>query len=222
MLAPLNVILFDQIRALASVEPSDDIQSLIVEGNGRVEVPARVQAPDLSPRVTCHIVHLALVHALTRQATTDRVDTTSTPASQDRGQGMGSSFKDHVTTLLQTLVNELVTAFCGFTWLAAPRQKDATFLVFYGHEVSRYLDIDDVATVRVRREIVHEEVVRIVDEKVKRVDHFAVVADQGHLYCLLDDLTQGLFRAEFFTQQFNLHLLLRFLDQELSLADDLF
>ena len=99
---------------------------------------------------------------------------------------MGSPLKDHVTPLLQALVYELVARLCGFTRFATSGQENPAFLVLYRHEVRRYLDVDDVGAVRMRAEVVHEQVMRIVDKEVQGVDHLAVVANQGHFDRLLN------------------------------------
>lgn len=39
-----------------------------------------------------------------------------------------------------------------------------------------------------RAEVVHEEVVRVVNEEVERVEHVSVVLEHGHLQRRLDDL----------------------------------
>jgi len=44
MLASSDVVFFNQIRPLATVEPSYDIESGVVEGDCRVEVSAGVEA----------------------------------------------------------------------------------------------------------------------------------------------------------------------------------
>ena len=74
VLSPLDVVLFDEIRTLASIESSYDIQGLIVESNCCVEVAACVQASHLRPSVAAHIVHFTLVHRLAGQGASDRVD----------------------------------------------------------------------------------------------------------------------------------------------------
>ena len=70
-------------------------------------------------------------------------------------------------------------------------------------------------------EIVHEQVVRVVDEEMKCVDHFPIVAYQGHLDRLLDHLRYRLLGPLFLLEQLDLHLLLGLLQQELGLPDDL-
>ena len=62
MLPSLNVILLDEVRALASIEPSHDVQSLAVKSDSCMEVAARIEASHLRPSVTADIVHFALVH----------------------------------------------------------------------------------------------------------------------------------------------------------------
>jgi len=74
----------------------------------------------------------------------------------------------------------------------------------------------------VRTEVVHEQIVCVVDKEVKGVNHFSVVSNQWHLDCLLHDLRYGLFCALLFLQELNLHLLLRFFQQKFGFSNDLF
>ena len=72
-----------------------------------------------------------------------------------------------------------------------------------------------------RTEIVHEQVVRVVDEEMKCVDHFPVVAYQWHLDRLFDYFRYCLLGPLLLLEQLNLHLLLRLLQEELGLPNDL-
>ena len=54
--------------------------------------------------------------------------------------------------------------------------------------------------------IVHEQVVRVVDKEVKCVNHLAIITNQGHLDCLLNDFGYGLLGALLFLKQLDLHL----------------
>lgn len=134
---------------------------------------------------------------------------------------MCSSFEDHVPPLFKTLIDELVAALGGLAGLAATREEYATFFVLDGHEVCWDLDVDDVGAVGVRAKVVHEQVVRVVDEKVERVNHLAVVADQWHFYGLFHYLCDRLLRSLLLLQQLDLHLLFGLFEQELGLADHL-
>lgn len=73
-----------------------------------------------------------------------------------------------------------------------------------------------------RAEVVHEQIVRIVDKEMKGVHHLSVVSNQWHLDCLLYDFRYGLFCALLFLQEFNLHLLLRFFSQKFGFSNNLF
>lgn len=59
-----------------------------------------------------------------------------------------------------------------------------------------------------RLEIVHEEVMSIVNEEVKCVNHLPVIANQWHLDCLLHYFDDSLFRLCLLLQKLDLHLLL--------------
>lgn len=71
-------------------------------------------------------------------------------------------------------------------------------------------------------EVVHEQVVRVVNEEMKCVDHFSIVAYQWHLDRLFDYLRYCLLGPLLLLEQLNLHLLLGLLQEELGLPDDLF
>ena len=67
VLAPLNVVLLDQVGTLTAVETSHHVQSLVVKCDRRVEVSSCVQTGDLGPCVAPDIIYLTLVHRLARQ-----------------------------------------------------------------------------------------------------------------------------------------------------------
>jgi len=82
VLASTDVVLFYQVGALATIEASNDVEGLVIEGDRGVEVSPGVQTCDLRPGVTRDIVHLALVHRLTREGTSDRVDLRAASSSE--------------------------------------------------------------------------------------------------------------------------------------------
>ena len=67
MLAPLNIVLLNEVGTLTAVEAGHHVKSLVVERDRRVEVPSCVQTGDLGPSVTTDVIHFALVHGLARQ-----------------------------------------------------------------------------------------------------------------------------------------------------------
>jgi len=89
---------------------------------------------------------------------------------------MSSSFEQHIPSLHEPLLHEFVAALCCLSRLASSREEDAAFFVLHRHEVSRNLDVDDVGSVGVTSEVVHEEVVRVVNEEMQSVQHLLVVA----------------------------------------------
>ena len=121
---------------------------------------------------------------------------------------MGTPLKDHVSPLLEPLIDELIAALCGFAWLAATGQEDTAFLVLDGHEIGWYLDVDDVGAIAMRAKVVHEQVVRVVDKEVESIDHLTVVPNQWHLYRLVDHLLNRRLRSLLLLQEFHRHLLL--------------
>ena len=72
-----------------------------------------------------------------------------------------------------------------------------------------------------RPEIVHEQVVRIVNEEVQRVEHLLIVADERHLQILVDHLLELRLGLVFFVYELYLTLLLALLDEEVRVPDDL-
>ena len=135
---------------------------------------------------------------------------------------MSTPFKDHVSALLKPLIDELITAFCGFSRLTTSGQEDSAFFVLHRHEVGRYFYVHNIRTVAVRAEVVHEEIVRIVNEKVKSVDHLAVVANQRHLDRLVNYFLYGGLCALLLLEELYRHLLFRFFQQKFGLSDNLF
>ena len=67
MLAPLDVVLFDEIGALTAVEAGHYVEGLVVERDRRVEVAPRIQTGDLSPSVTTDVIYFTLVHGFAWQ-----------------------------------------------------------------------------------------------------------------------------------------------------------
>ena len=207
VLAPLNIVLLDQVGTLAAVEASHHVKSLVVERDRRVEVSSCVQTGDLGPSVATDVIHFALVHGLARQRGANSVDPRPGAASEDRSQSVSPSLEDHVSPLLQPLVDELIAGLRGLARLTTSGQEDSTLFILHGHEVGRYLYVHDVGAIRMRAEVVHEQVVRIVDKEVKSVNHLAVVANQGHLYRLFHNLGYGLLGSLLLLKQLDLHLL---------------
>ena len=72
-----------------------------------------------------------------------------------------------------------------------------------------------------RPKIVHEQVVSVVHEEMKCVKHFLVVADQGHLEILVDNLAELRLRLVFLMDKLDLPLLVRLFQQEVGVPDDL-
>ena len=70
-------------------------------------------------------------------------------------------------------------------------------------------------------EVVHEQVVCVVNKEVQCVNHLSVIANQGHFDCLVYDLDNRLFCLVFLLEQFDLHLLLRLFHQEVCFSDQL-
>ena len=90
---------------------------------------------------------------------------------------MSPSLEDHVPSLLQPLVDELIAGLRGLARLTTTGQEDSTLFILHGHEVGRYLYVHDVRAIRMRTEVVHEQVVCVVDKEVKSVYHLAIVAN---------------------------------------------
>lgn len=134
---------------------------------------------------------------------------------------MSPSFEQHVTSLYEPFFDKLVAALCCFARFSTTRQEYSTFLVLYRHEVSRYLDINNIAAIAMRPEIVHEQVVRVVNEEVQSVEHLFVVADERHFQVLVDHLLQLRLGLVFLVDQLDLTLLLGLLQQEVSVTNDL-
>ena len=62
VLSPSDIVLFDQIRSLATVKARNNVERCIVKGNRRVEIASSVEARNLRPSIGGNIVHFALVH----------------------------------------------------------------------------------------------------------------------------------------------------------------
>ena len=103
---------------------------------------------------------------------------------------MCSSLKKHVSSLDQPLFDEFVAALGCLSRLATSCEEDSALFIFYGHEIGRDLDVDDIGPVAMRPEVVHEQVVCIVNKEVQSIQHFFVVAHQWHLQVLVNNFSQ--------------------------------
>lgn len=135
---------------------------------------------------------------------------------------MGPPFKNHIAPLLKPFVDKLITRFRRLARFTSTSQKDSSFLILNRHEVRRNLDVNDIAPVAVRRKVIHEQVVCVIHEEVKRVYHLPVVTYEWHLDRLLHNLAQCRFCLRLFLEQFNLHLLFTLFQEELGLSQHLF
>ena len=142
-----------------------------------MEIPSCVQAGHLCPRVASHVIDLTLVHAFARQGAPDGVDLTPAPTCQYARERVRPPLKDHVTSLLQSLVDELIARLCSLAGLSSSRQEDPSFLILHTHEVRRNLDVDDIRPVGMAGEVVHEQVVCVIHKEMKSVNHLSVVSD---------------------------------------------
>lgn len=98
---------------------------------------------------------------------------------------MGSSLKEHIFSLNKSLFYKLVRAFGCFSWFSSSRKEDPSFFSLNRHKICRYLYIHDIRAIRVSPEVVHKQVMRVVDEEVQRVNHVSVVVKQRHFYSLV-------------------------------------
>ena len=72
-----------------------------------------------------------------------------------------------------------------------------------------------------RPEIIHEQIVSVVDEEVQRVQHLLVVAHERHFQILINDLFELGLSLVFFVDQLNLPLLLRLFQEEIGIPYNL-
>ena len=70
-------------------------------------------------------------------------------------------------------------------------------------------------------EIVHKEVVSIVDKEVQGIEHLFVVPDKRHFQILVNDLLKFLLRLILLMDELDLPLLLGFFQEEVCVTDDL-
>lgn len=116
--------------------------------------------------------------------------------------------EQHVSPLNQSLLHELIAALGSLTWLASTSQEYTSFFVLDRHEVGRYLDVHNVGPVTMRPEVVHEQVMSIVDEEMKGVKHLLVIPDQRHLQILIHHLFEFAFGLVFLVDELDLSLLI--------------
>ena len=165
----LQVKFLDKVGTLPSIESSYNVEVLVFKCKCCVEVSSGVQVRDLAPLVRRDIVDLALVHTLRWQTASDRENLTLLLLNEDACQSVGSPLEKHVSPLNQAFFHELVAAFCGFARFTATSEENPPLLILDWHEVGRDLDIHNVWAIAVRPKIVHEQVVRVVNEKMQSV-----------------------------------------------------
>lgn len=187
-----------------------------------MEVASCIERCNLLPLVSLNVVNFTLIHRFLWQGAPNRVNHAAVAINQHRGQSVRSPFEYHVAPLHQPFIQELITGFRGFPRLAATRQEYPSFLVLDRHEVCRDLDVHNVTAVAVRLKVVQEQIVRVVYEEVQCVEHFPIVANQWHLDAVLDEFVQLLPSLLLLLQQFNLHLLVGFPEQERGFSAALF
>lgn len=166
MWLPSDIILFNQVCPLTAIEPSYNIERRVIECYRSVKVPSRIQRSNLSPYIAANIIDFTLIHWFTGQRTSNCVNLWTVTIHENRGQCVCSSLENHIATLDEALVNEFVAVFCCFAGLAAACKENATLFVFNRHEVSWNFDVNYVRAIGMWLEVVHEQVMSIVNEEM--------------------------------------------------------
>jgi hypothetical protein len=187
-LSALQVELLYQISTLTTIETSHHIQRRAIESDCGMEVSFCVEARQLSPMVESNIVDLAFVHGFIWQRGTYGKYLTFLPFHQYTCESMSSSFKKHISPLNESFLDKFIAKLCRFSWFTSTSQEYASFLVLNRHEICRDLNVDNIRPIAVGPEIVHKQIVSIVYEEVKSVEHIPVVFENGHLECRFNDL----------------------------------
>jgi len=186
-----------------------------------VEVAFGVETGHRGPGVCLDIIDLTFIHGLIGQGRAYRKDLGLAPVRQHTGQCVRPPLKQHVSSLDQPLLQELIAIFCGFSGLPTSSEEDPALFVLDRHEVGRDLDVDHIGAVAVRPEVVHEQIVSVIHKKVQRIQHVSVVDDAGDFDGLLDELLDLLFRPVLILDQLYTSLLVLFLEQVLAFLEDL-
>ena len=101
--------------------------------------------------------------------------------NEDACQSVRPPLKQHVSPLNKSFLDKFVATFGCFARLSTTSQEDASLFIFNGHEVSWYFNVNYIRPIRMRSEIVHEQVVSVVNKEVERVKHLFVVTHKRHL-----------------------------------------
>ena len=166
MTSPFDVIFFNQICSLASIEPCYDIERRIIERYRCMEVPSCIQWSNLCPTISTHIIDLTFIHWLGRQRASNSVNLRLITVFKNWGQCVSSPFKNHIASLYQSFIQKLIATFGSFSRFSTSWQKYPALFIFNGHEIGRYLDIDNVATITMTLKIVHEEIMSIINKEM--------------------------------------------------------
>lgn len=106
--------------------------------------------------------------------------------------------KEHIPPLNKSFLNEFIATLSRLARLTASREENAPLLIFNGHEIRGYFNVDDVGPVRVRSEVVHKQVVSVVNEEVESIKHLLIITNQWHLKVLVNYFFEFRFRFVFF------------------------
>ena len=94
---------------------------------------------------------------------------------------MSTSLKKHISPLHESFLDKFIAEFGGLTGFTTSSQENSTLFILNRHKVGRNLDVYYVGSVAMCPEIVHKQVMCIVDEEVKSIEHVSIILQDRNL-----------------------------------------
>ncbi len=163
-----------------------------------MEISPRIQISNLNPSIRSNIINFTFIHRFWWQRRPNCKNLTFLFFNQYACQCMSSTFKQHISSLNQSLFHKLITAFCSLARFSTSCEKNPAFFVFNTHKVCRYFNVNDVRPVTMTSKVVHKQIMCIINKKVQGVQHFFIITNERHFQILIDHFFEFLFRFVFF------------------------
>jgi len=169
MITLTEIKLFNQISTLSPIKSSNNIQTLVIKSKRSMEISPCIQVCNLNPCIRSNIIDFTFIHWFWWQRWPNCKNLTLLFFNQHACQCMSSSFKQHISSLNQSLFHKLIAAFCSLARLTTSGEENPAFFVLNTHEVSRYFNINDVRPITMTPEVVHKQIMCVINKKVQGV-----------------------------------------------------
>lgn len=131
-----------------------------------MEVSLCVKARKLRPLILSHIIDFTLVHRFIWQGRPDCKYLTLLSLNEYARESVSSPLEKHVSPLNKPLFDKFIAKLGCFAWFATSGQEYAPLFILNRHKVGGNLDVHHVRPIAMRSEIVHKQVVCVVNEEM--------------------------------------------------------